>query len=109
MVSSISYLLGQNKRVTGFGVPRRRIAGRGVVRNLSATAVKYVGNKIVDSLANMIRGSNGGSWRVTGTGKGPRKARKTMSRRPRARTTTRKTTRPRTVRKARRTLLKRRR
>ena len=61
MVSSISYLLGRNSRITGFGAPSRRhhthrVAGRGVARNLTATAVKYVGNRIVNSIANAIRG-----------------------------------------------------
>ena len=63
MVSSISYLLGQNKLVTGFGMhPRRqhthRVVGHGVARNLTASAVKYVGDRIVNSLATAIRGGS---------------------------------------------------
>ena len=108
MVSSISYLLGQNRRVTGFGAPhRRRVAGRGVARNITASAVKYVGNKIVDTIANAIRGSSGGSWKVAGMGVRPRKARRTLVRKPRARTT-RKTTVTRKHRAPRRTLKRRR-
>ena len=76
MVSSISYLLGQNKRVVGFG--RKRVAGKGIGRTLAAKSIKFVGNKIVDAIARSVEG---GSYKLSGVGL--KKARKTMTRKPR--------------------------
>ena len=82
MVSSISYLLGQNKRVVGF---RRckKVSGKGIGRTLAAKSIKFVGNRIVDAIANAVQG---GSFKVSGVGIKPkatvsRKPRKTLTRR----------------------------
>ena len=75
MVSSISYLLGQNKRVVVFG-RCKKVFGKGIGRTLAAKSIKFVGNKIVDAIANAVQG---GSYKVSGVGI-PQKARKTMTR-----------------------------
>ena len=79
MVSSISYLLGQNKRVVGFGRRKtRRVAGKGIGRTLAAKSIKFVGNRIVDAIANAVQG---GSFKVSGVGIKPRKPKRTLTRR----------------------------
>ena len=100
MVSSISYLLGKNDRVTGFGAHRKRAAscGRGYVRKVvgavSRPALTYIANKIADVISGTghkrraVRKPrtvhSAGSWRPSGMG---------VKRRPRASLTrTRRTT-----------------
>ena len=79
MVSSLAYQFGKNKLVTGFGVRRTcrpSLAGRGVVRNASASIIRMVGNVLVNKLANAVQGQ-GGPFRLSGQGKKPRKHRAT--------------------------------
>ena len=77
MVSSLAYQFGKNKLVTGFGVRRTcrpSLAGRGVVRNASASIIRMVGNVLVNKLANAVQGQG---WKLSGQGKKPRKHRVT--------------------------------
>ena len=99
MVSSISYLLAKNTRVTGFGVHRKRSAscGRGYVRKVvgavSRPELTYIANKIADVISGTGRRRavrkprtvhSAGSWKPSGMG---------VKRRPRASLTrTRRTT-----------------
>ena len=98
MVSSISYILGKNSRVTGFGVRRPATRGRGFIRKavgaVSRPALTYIANKIADVISGSgvrrrrtvrktVRGS---SWKLTGMG--TRKPRKTLATRKRRTTTT---------------------
>ena len=61
MVSSISYLLAKNARVTGFGVHRKHAAscGRGYVRKVvgavSRPALTCIANKIADVISGGSR------------------------------------------------------
>ena len=82
MVSSISYKLGKNSLVTGFGT--RRTCGRGIVRKTIGTiarpALTYIANKISDLFSgNGVRRRvhRGSSWKVTGSG-AKRRPRKTL-------------------------------
>ena len=92
MVSSISYLLGKNDRVTGFGARRTcrpSTTGRGYVRKVvgavSRPALTYIANKIADVISGTGRKRRAvrkprtvhpaGSWRPSGMG---------VKRRPRA-------------------------
>ena len=90
MVSSISYLLGKNDRVTGFGARKCRpsTAGRGYVRKVvgavSRPALTYIANKIADVISGTGRRKavrkprtvhSAGSFRPSGMG---------MIRKPRA-------------------------
>ena len=83
MVSSISYLLATNARVSGFGVHGKRSAscGRGYVRKVvgavSRPALTYIANKIADVISggSRIRRAvrkprtvSGSSWRPSGMG-----------------------------------------
>ena len=113
MVNSISYKLGQNRLVTGFG---RRTCGRGMVRKTFGTiaipALTYIANKIAD----VISGSGvhrrrtvhrGASYKITGSGRRPRRTlvsrrRRTVGLGYRKKTSTRRTV---AQRKPRRTLL----
>ena len=95
MVSSISYLLAKNDRVTGFGVHRKRSTscGRGYVRKVvgavSRPALTYIANKIADVISGgsvhkrtrKPRTVRGSSWRPSGMGM--RKPRKTLGTRKR--------------------------
>ena len=100
MVSSISYILGKNSRVTGFGVRRPATRGRGFIRKavgaVSRPALTYIANKIADVISGgsrvrrrkTVRGS---SWKLTGQGRRPistltRKRRTTTTRRAPRRT-----------------------
>ena len=100
MVSSISYLLAKNDRVTGFGVHRKRSTscGRGYVRKVvgavSRPAPTYIANKIADVISGTGRKRravrkprtvhSAGSWKPSGMG---------VHRRPRSTLTrTRRTT-----------------
>ena len=98
MVSSISYLLGKNDRVTGFGARKCRpsTAGRGYVRKVvgavSRPALTYIANKIADVISGTGRRKavrkprtvRGSSWKPSGMG---------VRRRPRSTLTrTRRTT-----------------
>ena len=77
MVSSISYQLGKNRLVTGFGMHRRTTSGRGVVRRtvgaIAGPALTYIANKIADVISGTgvhRRKSvhHGASWKITGSG-----------------------------------------
>ena len=107
MVSSISYLLAKNARVTGFGA-RKSTCGRGlrkVIGAVSRPALTYIANKIADVISGgsvhkrtrKPRTVRGSSWRPSGMGmRKPRKTLGTMKRR----TTVgsgRKTRKPRTT------------
>ena len=97
MVSSISYLLGKNDRVTGFGARRtcrQSKTGRGsvckVVGAVSRPALTYIANKIADVISGTghkrravrkPRTVRGSSWRPSGMGM--RKPRKTLGTRKR--------------------------
>ena len=99
MVSSISYLLAKNTRVTGFGVHRKRATscGHGYVRKVvgavSRPALTYIANKIADVISGTGKRRatrkprtvhSAGSWRPSGMG---------VRRRPRSTLTrTRRTT-----------------
>ena len=98
MVSSISYLLGKNDRVTGFGARRKPTSscGRGYVRKVvgavSRPALTYIANKIADVISGTGRRKavrkprtvRGSSWKPSGMG---------VRRRPRSTLTrTRRTT-----------------
>ena len=75
MVSSIWRQLSSLKPITGFGIHRhfnKSTVGRGVVRNVAANTVRYIGNALVNKIANSISGSG---FKVTGMGK-KRKTRK---------------------------------
>ena len=114
MVSSISYLLAKNTRVTGFGVHRKRSTscGRGYVRKVvgavSRPASTYIANKIADVISGTGRRRRavrkprtvrGSSWRPSGMGV-RRKPRKTLGTRKRRTTTAgagRKTRKPRST------------
>ena len=77
MVSSLAYQFGKNKLVTGFGVRRTcrpSLAGRGVVRNASASIIRMVGNVLVNKLANAVQGQG---WKLSGQGTKTRKRRVT--------------------------------
>ncbi len=88
MVSSVSYQLGKNRKITGFG---RRTCGRGVIRRtvgaISRPALTFVANKIAD----MITGTgktyrkrrSGGSYKLPGAGYHI-KPRKTTGRKPKS-------------------------
>ena len=68
MVSSISSRLMTNRLMTGYGYrPRiRRVAGRGVVRNVASAGVRTLGNMLVNRIADLVKG---GSYRLTGSGR----------------------------------------
>ena len=76
MVSSIGYKLNQFAPITGFGMRRnyhnQTLKGKGVIRNVAANTVRYIGNALVNKIANSISGSG---FKVTGMGK-KRKTRK---------------------------------
>ena len=75
MVSNIGARLSSLKPITGFGIHRhynKPSVGRGVVRNVAANTVRYIGNALVNKIANSIRGSG---FKLTGMGK-KRKTRK---------------------------------
>ena len=115
MVSSISYLLGKNGLVTGFGARRtcrQSTTGRGYVRKVvgavSRPALTYIANKLADVISGTGRKRaykprtvrrtthTAGSWRPSGMG--VRKPRKTLGTRKRRTTTVgtgRKTRKPR--------------
>ena len=95
MVSSISYLLGKNDRVTGFGARKCRpsTAGRGYVRKVvgavSRPALTYIANKIADVISGTGRRKavrkprtvhSAGSWRPSGMGVKRRRPRSTLTR-----------------------------
>ena len=114
MVSSISYLLGKNDRVTGFGSRRKPTSscGRGYVRKVvgavSRPALTYIANKIADVISGTGRRKavrkprtvhSAGGWKPSGYGVKRRRPRSTLTRK---RTTTvgtgtRKTRRPRST------------
>ena len=101
MVSSISYLLGKNDRVTGFGVHRKRSAscGRGYVRKVvgavSRPALTCIANKIADVISGGSRKRravrkprtvhSAGSWKPSGFGM-RKKPRSTLTRKRRTTT-----------------------
>ena len=67
MVSNIGYRLSSLKPINGFGIQRRYnkpSVGRGVMRNVAANNVRYVGNAVVNKIANSI----GSGFKVTGMG-----------------------------------------
>ena len=83
MVSSISYLLAKNTRVTGFGARRTcrpSTTGRGlrkVIGAVSRPALTYIANKIADVISGGSRRRravrkprtvSGSSWRPSGMG-----------------------------------------
>ena len=112
MVSSISYLLAKNDRVTGFGARRKPTSscGRGYVRKVvgavSRPALTYIANKIADVISGTGRRKavrkprtvhSAGSWRPSGFGM-RKKPRSTLTRKRRtttAGTGARKTRKPR--------------
>ena len=67
MVSSIGFKLNQINPINGFGIRRRynKTSGRGVMRNVAANTVRYIGNALVKKIANRI----GSGFKVTGMGK----------------------------------------
>ena len=80
MVSSLNYQLGKNRLVTGFGVRRRTTCGRGVrkvVSNIARPALTYIANKIADVISGEgqkhRRVHRGASWKLTGSGRKPRR------------------------------------
>ena len=94
MVSSISYLLAKNDRVTGFGEHRKHATscGRGYVRKVvgavSRPALTYIANKIADVISGTGRRKavrkprtvhSAGSWRPSGFGM-RKKPRSTLTR-----------------------------
>ena len=96
MVSSISYLLGKNDRVTGFGARKCRpsTAGRGYVRKVvgavSRPALTYIANKIADVISGTGRKRravrkprtvhSAGGWKPSGYGVKRRRPRSTLTR-----------------------------
>ena len=68
MVSSIGYKLSQIKPITGFGIRRnyynQKYKGTGVMRNVAANTVRYIGNALVNKIAN----SRSSGFKVTGVG-----------------------------------------
>ena len=100
MVNSISYALGKQKLVTGFGARRcRPSAGRGIVRSalgaVSRPALTFIANKIADAISGSgsrrkrRRTVRGSSYKITGTG-ASRRPRSTLTRRRTTNTTTRR-------------------
>ena len=100
MVSSISYLIGKNSLVTGFGAHRKRATscGRGYVRKVvgavSRPALTYIANKIADVISGTGRRKavrkprtvhSAGSWRPSGFGM-RKKPRSTLTRKRRTTT-----------------------
>ena len=102
MVSSISYLLGKNDRVTGFGARRKPTSscGRGYVRKVvgavSRPALTYIANKIADVISGTGRRKavrkprtvrrtvhSAGSFRPSGYGVKRRRPRSTLTRKRR--------------------------
>ncbi len=70
MVSSLSYKLGQNQLVTGFGTRRAPAKkGRGVIRNIASAGTKALGTYLVNKLADVIKGNG---FKPTGYGRKPR-------------------------------------
>ena len=96
MVSSISYKLAENDRVTGFGARRtcrQSTTGRGYVRKVvgavSRPALTYIANKIADVISGTGRRKavrkprtvhSAGSWRPSGMGVKKRRPRSTLAR-----------------------------
>ena len=96
MVSSISYLLGRNSLITGFGVHRKRSTscGRGYVRKVvgavSRPASTYIANKIADVISGGSKRRravrkpravhSAGSWKPSGMGVRRRRPRSTLTR-----------------------------
>ena len=77
MVSSIGYKLNQFAPITGFGMRRnyhnQTLKGKGVIRNVAANTVRYIGNALVNKIANSI----GSGYKITGMGQ-KRKTRKAV-------------------------------
>ena len=112
MISSISYLLAKNSRVTGFGGHRKRSTsfGRGyvlkVVGAVSRPALTYIANKIADVISGTGRKCrsvrkprtvhSAGPWKPSGFGM-RKKPRSTLTRKRRTTTvgTGHKTRKPR--------------
>ena len=69
MVSSLSYKLGQNQLVTGFGRRAPAKKGRGVIRNIASAGTKALGTYLVNKLADVIKGNG---IKPTGYGRKPR-------------------------------------
>ena len=97
MVSSISYLLAKNDRVTRFGEHRKHATscGRGYVRKVvgavSRPALTYIANKIADVISGTGRRKairkprtvhSAGSWKPSGMGV-KRRPRSTLTRKRR--------------------------
>ena len=105
MPSSIGYQLGKNRRITGFGERHLHITHH------TEVIAQKAARKIVNEIKKVI---DGGSYRITGTGRKPRQPRKTLAK---PRKPTNKAGRPRKPkthvakkpRAPKRTLLKRRR
>ena len=91
-MSNIGWQLNSRKRITGFGMRRRRVTGRGIVRrvigSVARPALSFIANKVADLISGSgrrrrtVRRSRrvGGSYRITGS----------AYRRPRTRLVTRK-------------------
>ena len=92
MVSSISYLLAKNARVTGFGA-RKSTCGRGlrkVIGAVSRPALTYIANKLADVISGTGRRRrairkprtvhSAGSWKPSGMGVRRRRPRSTLTR-----------------------------
>ena len=80
MVSSIGFQLSSRKRITGFGYRKRRpTTGRGIVRRVIGSVTRPVlgllANKIADAISGgrVTRRRRGGSYKLTGMGRRPRR------------------------------------
>ena len=69
MVSNIGFKLNQFTPITGFGMRRnyhnQTLKGKGVMRNVAANTVRYIGNALVNKIAYSI----GSGYKITGMGK----------------------------------------
>jgi len=77
MVSSLGYQLAKNSVISGFGHRHHHVhRGRGVVRKTIGGITRTLGNMLVNRVANAIAG---GSYKITGRGRKPRKPRSRLS------------------------------
>ena len=85
MVGTIGYQLGKNRRITGFGTRHHHATHHTEV--IAQKAARHIVNEIKKVI-------DGGSYRITGTGRKPRQPRKTLAK---PRKPTHKVGRPRRV------------
>ena len=77
MVSSLGYQLAKNSVISGFGHRHHHVhRGRGVARRALGGVARTLGNMLVNRVANAIAG---GSYKITGRGRKPRKPRSRLS------------------------------